>query len=43
MAEGFRVQVKETPEDYELIFFGDSQQVVDDFVELCCRQDFRLF
>jgi len=43
MAEGLRVETKRTLEGYELTFYGDSQQAVDDFVELCCRQDFRLY
>lgn len=42
-SNGFRVEKQRLGKSYILKIFGDSQEDVDDFVNLCCINDFVLF
>ena len=37
---GFRVEKNKRKEGFLLRFFGDTQKIVDDFVSLCCNNDY---
>ena len=40
---GFRINRIETPNGFRLIFFGETQKKVNEFVEICSLPDFSLF
>lgn len=42
-SNGFRVKKRKLKKSFLLKLFGDSQEEIDDFVNLCCINDFVLF